>query len=86
MLPGETVTRQQGPVMCQGTVSKHEAQDRSDNLGTPGGSAIKRLPSAQGVTLGSRDQVLRRAPCMEPASPSACVCSSPSLSVCVSHE
>ena len=34
------------------------------------------LPSAQGVILESRDRVPRRAPCMEPASPSACVCAS----------
>ena len=39
-----------------------------------------RLPLAQGVTLGSWDRVLHRAPCLEPASPSACV----SASLCVS--
>ena len=38
-------------------------------------------PSAQGAILGTRDQVPRRAPWMEPASPSACV--SAFLSVCV---
>ena len=37
-------------------------------------------PAAWGVILGSRDQVLHRAPCMEPASPSACV----SASLCMS--
>ena len=42
------------------------------------------LPSAQGVILETRDQVPRRAPYREPASPSACV--SASLCVCVSHE
>ena len=47
-------------------------------LGSLGGSAVERLPSAQGVILGSRDRVLHRAPCREPASPSA--------SLCVSHE
>ena len=47
--------------------------------GWPGGSAVEPLPSAQGVTPGSRDRVPRRAPCMEPASPSAWV--SASLSV-----
>ena len=46
------------------------------------GSAIWRLPSAQGVDLESRDWVPLRALCMEPASPSACV--SASLSVCLS--
>ena len=34
-----------------------------------GGSVVKRLPSAQGAILESQDQVPRRAPCMEPASP-----------------
>ena len=40
------------------------------------------LPSAQGVTMGTRDRVPRPAPCMRPASPSARV--SPSLCVCMS--
>ena len=53
-------------------------------VGHPGGSVVEPLPSAQGVTPGSRDQVPGRAPCMEPASPSAWV--SASLFVCVSHE
>ena len=50
--------------------------------GRPGGSAVERLPPAQGVTPESWDRVLRQVPCMEPASPSACLF----LSVCVSHE
>ena len=41
--------------------------------GRLGGSGVERLPSAQGVIPGFLDQVTRRAPCMEPASPSACV-------------
>ena len=41
--------------------------------GHPAGSVVEHLPSAQGVTPGSRDRVLRRAPRMEPASPSAWV-------------
>ena len=45
-----------------------------------GGSAVEHLPSAQGVILESWDQVPHRAPCMEPASPSAYV----SASLCVS--
>ena len=36
-------------------------------------------PSAQGVILETWDPVPRQAPCMEPASPSACV--APSLCV-----
>ena len=40
------------------------------NLGSPGLSGLA-PPSAQGVTPGSWDRVPRRAPCMEPASPSA---------------
>ena len=57
---------------------------------SPGGLAVQHLPSAQGVILGSWDRVPCPAPCMEPASPSACVSASLSLSlslcvcVCVS--
>ena len=52
-----------------------------DWLGHPGGSAVEPLPSAQGVIPGSWDQVPHPAPCIESASPSACVSAS-----CVSHE
>ena len=44
------------------------------------------LPLAQSVILESWDRVPHRAPCMGPASPSACVSASLSLSLCVSHE
>ena len=37
------------------------------------GSAVKRLPLAQGVVLETWERVPHRAPCREPASPSACV-------------
>ena len=50
------------------------------------GSAVWRLPLAQGVILESQDRVPCRAPCIEPASPSACVSASLSLSLWVSHE
>ena len=43
-------------------------------------------PTAQDVILETRDGVPRWAPCMEPASPSACVSASFSLSLCVSNE
>ena len=46
-------------------------------LGSPGGPAVECLPLAQGLGLGSQDQVLHRAPCMEPASPSASLSVSP---------
>ena len=36
-------------------------------------SVVECLPLAQGVFLGPWDQVPHRAPCKEPASPSACV-------------
>ena len=49
-------------------------------LGRLGGSAVKHLPSAQGVILKSRDRVLHQAPCREPVSPSACVSASLSVS------
>ena len=48
------------------------------------GSVVKCLPLAQVVSLGSWDRVLHQAPCMEPASPSAYVFASLSLSL--SHE
>ena len=43
------------------------------HVGTPGWLVVGHLPSAQGVILESQDLVPHRAPCMEPASPSACV-------------
>ena len=39
-------------------------------------------PSAQGVILETRDRIPHQAPCMEPASPFACM--SAFLSLCVS--
>ena len=59
---------------------------RCEGRGSLGGSAVWRLPSAQGVILESQDQVPHRAPCMEPASRSACVSASLSLARSVSHE
>ena len=50
------------------------------SYGIPRWLRVLAPPSAQGMILESRDQVPRRAPCMEPASPSACV----SASLCVS--
>ena len=50
------------------------------NWGHLGGSAVEHLPLAQIMTLGSWDRVSHQAPCMEPASPSACV----SASLCLS--
>ena len=41
----------------------------------PGWLSGLALPAAQDVILETGDQVPRRAPCMEPASPSACVLS-----------
>ena len=52
--------------------------------GSLGGAAVWRLPLAQGTILGSLDRVPRRAPRVEPASPSACVYAS--LSVYVYHK
>ena len=46
-----------------------------------GGSVVEHLPLAQGVILGSWDLVLHQVPCMEPASPSACVSASLSVSL-----
>ena len=53
-------------------------------LGQPGWLSGLAPHSAQGVILGTRDQVPHRFPCMEPAFRSACVSVSLSLSLCVS--
>ncbi|KAM8951605.1 prostaglandin E2 receptor EP3 subtype isoform 1-T1 [Lycaon pictus] len=52
----------------------------SDLSGRLDGSAVERLPLAQGVTPGSQDRVPHQDPHREPASSSACV----SASLCVS--
>ena len=49
--------------------------------GSLGGSAVEHLPLAQGMILEFRNRVPRRAPCMEPASPSAL-----SLSLCLMNK
>ena len=49
---------------------------RDEDGGSLGGSAVERLPLAQGVILESQDQGPRWAPCMEPASPPAYVSAS----------
>ena len=46
-----------------------------------GGSAVEHLPWAQGVTPGSWDRVPHRAPYREPASPTAYVSVSLSVSL-----
>ena len=57
-------------------------------LGHLCGSVVEHLPSAQVVILDSWDPVPYRAPCREPASPSACASASLSLSLslCISRE
>ena len=69
------------------TVAKPERAQMSTNRwmikncgGRLGGSVIGPLRSAQDMILGSWDQVPHQAPCMDPASPSACVCASLYLS------
>ena len=49
-----------------------------------GGAAVWRLPLARVAILETRDRIPHQAPCMKPASLSACV--SLPLSLCVSHE
>ena len=55
-------------------------------LGQPGWLSGLAPPSAEGRILETRDRVPHRAPCIEPASPSACVSASLSPSLCVCHE
>ena len=48
-------------------------------IGQPGWRSGLAPPAARGVILETRYRVPRQAPCMEPASPSACVSASLSL-------
>ena len=50
-------------------------------VGCLGGSVVECLPLAQGMISASWDRVLHQAPCREPASPSACVSASLSMSL-----
>ena len=59
---------------------------RSSSPGQPGWLSGLAPPPAQGLILETQDRVPHQAPCMEPASPSACVSASLSFSLCVSHE
>ena len=61
--------------------AKQQIIIEKDCVGQPGWLSGLAPPSAQGMTLETRDRVPRQAPCMEPASPSACVSASLSLSV-----
>ena len=70
--------------VCETQGGEEERGKKSEEPGALGGSAAGRLPSAQGVTLGSQDRVRHRAPCREPASPSAFV--SASLSLCLTNK
>ena len=54
---------------------------KKESSGSLGGAAVWCLPLAQGAILETRDRIPRQAPCMEPASPSACVSASLSLSL-----
>ena len=51
------------------------------SMGHLGGSGVERLPLAQVMILGTWDRVPCQASCMEPASPSACVSASLSVSL-----
>ena len=55
--------------------------EKEANSGRLGGSVVERLTSAQGMILESWDQVPHLAPQGEPASPSACVSASLSVSL-----
>ena len=59
-----------------------EVRENKD-VGQPGLLSGLVLPSAQGLILETPGRVPHQAPCMEPASPSACV--SASLFLYVSH-
>ena len=50
---------------------------KDEYVGQPRWCSGLALPAAQGVILETLDRVPRWAPCMEPASPSACVSAPP---------
>ena len=56
---------------CLSRINKQNL--KKENQGCLGGSVVEHLPLAQGVILESQDRVPHWAPCMEPASSSACV-------------
>ena len=59
---------------------KRESEVNQDQ-GCLGGWAVEHLPLAQGMILESQDRVPYQTPCMGPASPSACLCLSLSVSL-----
>ena len=65
---------------CQVWAPSIEMRHQTSLAGHLGGSVLERLPSAQGMILGSWDGILHRAPRKELASPSVCVSASLSLS------
>ena len=67
--------REDGPTQHRRSLRNHRM------AGIPGWLSSLASALAQGVIPGSWDQVPHRAPCMEPASPSACVSASLSLSL-----
>ena len=63
------------------TISLATGPYKTAMLGSPGGSVGLALPPAHGMILETQDRIPHQAPCMEPASPSACVSASLSLSM-----
>ena len=61
--------------------AKQQIIIEKDCVGQPGWLSGLAPPSSRGVILETRDQVPSRAPCTEPASPSACVSTSLSVSL-----
>ena len=56
-----------------------KTRDQKWNIGQPWWLSSLAPPSGKGAILETQDRVPHRAPCMEPASPSACVSASLSL-------
>ena len=67
--------------VCSGCRMAGFSTLQNPTLGQPWWRSSLALPAACAVILETQDRVPRRAPCMEPASPSACV--SASLSLCL---
>ena len=84
LLPPEQRLTDRSACLAIGDSTSTLGGNLNTHLGQPGWLSGLVSPSAQGVILETRDGVPRRAPCTEPASPSASIYASLSLSLSLS--
>ena len=80
---GHSRLRKDNGLKLEEGYGERERNIKESGMGQPGLSGLAPL-SVQGVILENQDQVPRRAPCMKPVSPSACVSDPLSLSLFLS--